>query len=128
MELLFKAGAIAVIGALFSLLLKKNSPETALLLTLAVGCAILYFAMEVITALVDFFVETAAETGLTGAVVSVLLKAAGIAVITKFVVCICDESGQKTAAAAVELTGAALALYTALPLIKSVLDMVDSFL
>lgn len=123
-----KAAALSVVGAVLSLMLRKNTPETALLLTLSVSCVVLYFGLQLLEEITGFFERITAVSGLSGAVISIVLKCAGISVITKFAVGICDEAGQKSVSTGVELVGAASALYTALPLMETVLERITGLL
>lgn len=125
MDIFIKAAAISAVGAILALLIKKENPETALLLTIAAGCIILYFAFDIITNIIDFAENLADTTGLSSAVISIVVKTTGIAILTKLSSDVCRDAGQQSLASAVELTGSAAALYIALPLMKTVFSMID---
>ena len=128
MELLVKASAAAVIGAALALLLRKNSPETALLLSAAAAMAALALALRALRPAVELLRELTEEAGVEPAALSAVLKATGIAVVTRLAADVCRDAGQSASASAVELCGAAGALYVAIPLMKTVLGMVEELL
>ena len=128
MEILLKASAIAVTGGALALVLKKNSPDMALLLTVAVACCTVYLAASLMRDTVGFMTDLTQLTGIPSPAVSAVMKAAGIGVVTRLTADVCKDAGQTAPASAVELTGAAAALFAALPLMKSVLEMIRSLL
>ena len=54
-----------------------------------------------------------------------VLKCVGIGVVTRLSADICRDAGQSAASSAVELCGAACALVTAMPLIRTLLQMIS---
>jgi stage III sporulation protein AD len=128
MELLIKAAVIAVVGAVITLVIKKNSPEMALLLAAALTLLILYFAADAIARLMGF-IETLSDTAeLSPALISIVMKTVGIAILTKLSADVCRDAGQSSVASGLELTGAAAALYVALPLMETVFSMINDLL
>ena len=126
MVILVKIAAVAVAGAILSLVLRKNSPEMALLLTISLALIAISLAFDVITGVTDFL-KTLSETAqISPAVLSIVLKTVGIAIITKLAADVCRDAGQTSVASGVELTGAFSALYISLPLFKTVIGMIDS--
>ena len=95
MELLVKTAAVCVSAALMAGVLKKDSPAMALLIALAAGCV----------------------------VIATCAGALGIGVITRLAADLCRDAGLGTAGSAAELSGAAAALYAALPLMRGVFRM-----
>ncbi|MBQ3405457.1 MAG: stage III sporulation protein AD [Oscillospiraceae bacterium] len=128
MGLILKAVAIALSGAVLGLVIKKHMPDTALLLSLAVCCAVTGLALELISDIVEFVKELFELTELKSAEGGVVLKTVGIAIAAKLGSSICSEAGQAAAAVSVELAGAAAAVYVALPLMRTVIDMVRELL
>ncbi|MBR2831653.1 MAG: stage III sporulation protein AD [Oscillospiraceae bacterium] len=128
MDALMKAAAAAVTGAVLALLLKKHSPETALVLSLAAAVTAVLLALPAVRAAVEFIDELADAAGLEPAVLAAVLKSVGIAVVTRLAADVCRDAGQSASASAVELCGAAGALYVAIPLMKTVLKMVEGLL
>lgn len=128
MDVLLRAAALAVTGAVLGLVLKKNSPEISLLLTVAVSCAVLYLAISLLTDVLDFITGLTELTNVSSTSVSAIMKAVGIGIITRLTADVCKDSGQNAAASSVELAGTAAALFVAMPLMKTVLEMIKSLL
>lgn len=124
MELLIKAAVIGVTGALAALLIKKSNPELALTLSLAVSLLVLGLALRVFSDLSEIVNMLTRMTGLSNALIAPVLKCMGIGIITRLSSELCREAGQLAVASSVELAGAACALYIALPLIRTLLQMI----
>lgn len=128
MELLIKIAAIAVICAVLGLVLRKISPETAILLTMSAACTVLYFAADVLTEISDFLKTFSESVNIAPASISAVLKVTGIAVISKLASDICADAGQKSVSSAIEIFASAASVYVALPIIKTVFQMINSFI
>ncbi len=124
MELLIKAAALGVAGAVLAMLLRKNAPELALTLSIAVCLLAAGMAMEMFAQLRQI-VELARErTGLSPAVVGPVLKCVGIGVVTRLAAELCRDAGQGAVSSAVELCGACCAMVTAIPLLRAMLQLI----
>lgn len=128
MDFLIKGSVIGVVASVIGLMLKKNVPEFALLLTLSAATAILCFAFAVLGDVKEFVLEVAEKGAISSALMSPVLKCAGISVCAKLASDVCKDAGYAASASAVELVASAAALYAALPLMRTVLKMTESFL
>ncbi len=125
MAVLIKIAAIAVVGTVLTLVIRKNSPEMALMLTISLAIVALTLAFDVIKTVTGFLATLAESAGIAPAVLSIVLKTVGISIITKLAADVCRDAGQSSIASGVELTGAFTALYIAIPLFKTVLTMIN---
>lgn len=128
MDVLLKASAVAVIGAVLGLVLKKNSPEISLLLAVAVSCAVLGLAAVLLEDVLGFITTLTKLTEIPSASISAVMKAVGIGIVSRLASDVCKDSGQNAAASSVELAGTASALFVAMPLMETVLEMIKSLL
>jgi stage III sporulation protein AD len=126
MPVLIKVAAIAVTGAVLGLVIKKNSPEMAIMLTISLAMIALYLAFDTIKGVTDFVASMAEAAKISPAILTVVFKTVGISIITKLSADVCRDSGQTSVASGIELTGSFAALYIALPLFKTVMDMIRS--
>jgi stage III sporulation protein AD len=126
MPILIKIAAIAVVGTVLGLVIKKNSPEMALMLTVSLAMAALYLAFDTIRGITDFIRTLADTCDISPEVLSIVFKTVGISIVTKLASDVCKDAGQGSVATGVELTGAVAALYLSLPLFKSVITMISS--
>ena len=84
--------------------------------------------MELFSSLADIVELAETETGLSSAVVAPVMKCVGIGVVTRLSADLCKDAGQESVSSAVELCGAACAMLTAMPLIRTLLQMIGDML
>ncbi len=128
MELLIKTAAVCVPAALIAGALKKDSPVMAMLIALAAVCVIVFSSLGAIREAADFVRDVAEEANISNAVLAVLLKTVGIALIARIASDLCKDAGLGAAASASELAGTAAALYTALPVMRGVFHMIKELI
>ena len=128
MEILLRAAGIAAAGMVLAVLLKKQTPELGMLLALFVSCAVLTLCLGILGDIFDFLRDVASLTGLSDGLVVPVIKAAGVAVLTKISADICRDAKESGIAAGVETVGAVVGLYMVLPLFRNLLDMVRPLL
>ena len=123
MELVIKASAICLVSALTALLLRRSTPELALLLSLAATAAVMGWAFSVARDVSTLWLELLERTQLNNALFLPLGKIIAISLITRLGSDICQDSGQKALSSAVELTGTVAALAAALPLFTEAMNI-----
>ncbi len=128
MDFLIKGSVIGIVASVVGLMLKKNVPEFALLLTMSAAAAILGFAIAILGDIKDFVFEISEKGAVSSALLSPVIKCVGISVCSKLASDICKDAGYAASASAVELVASVGALYAALPLMRTVLKMTESFL
>lgn len=123
-----KAAAVCLIGTVLAAVLKRKTPELALLvsltLVLVVGTVLLRGIAEILT-LIEQIMNTG---GLPRQIFQPLLKTVGIAVVSRLGSDLCKDAGESAAAAAMESVGAVAAVVVALPLFEIVWSMLRSML
>ena len=128
MTILMKAAAVAVAGAIIAMLLKRSAPELGLALTIAVSILAAGMGAGLLGDLGEVLETAQEQTGLSGAVVGPVYKCVGIGVVTRLTADICKDAGQGAASSAVELCGTVCALTAALPLVRTLLQMIGETL
>jgi stage III sporulation protein AD len=128
MELVIKSAGISITAAVICLLLRKTNAEFVPLLALAAVGAVIFMAADVISQIVDFVSDLSELSELSPTVISIVLKTVAISVITKIGTDICADAGQSAVSSCLELAGTLTAVYVALPLMRSVITMVQSLL
>ena len=78
-----KLAAVAVTAAVLSGVLRKNTPELALLLVLAAGLWMLALAAGALGAAVALMEELAARAGLADALLEPVLKVVALSILTR---------------------------------------------
>ena len=128
MEAMAKLAAVGVTAVVLSAVLRKNTPELALLLALAAGLWMLAMAAEGMGAAVALMEELAEQAGLSEVLLEPVVKTVALSILTRLTVEICRSAGEGGVAAFVETAGAVLALLAALPLIRAVAQMMGELL
>lgn len=128
MEDMLKVAAVGVAAALCAVVVRKNVRELGLALALAAGAMILAFALGAVGSVRAFMERLGDLAGLSPAVLEPVMKTVGIALVTKLAAEVCRDAGEGGIASAVEIAGAVLALFVALPLLEAVLDTVTGLL
>ena len=128
MEAMAKLAAVGVTAVVLSAVLKKNTPELALLLALAAGLWMLALAAEGLGAAVALMEELADQAGLSEALLEPVVKTVALSILTRLTVEICRSAGEGGVAAFVETAGTALALLAALPLVRAVAQLMGELL
>lgn len=126
MEIL-KLAALCAVCVLPVVLLRRQSPEQALLLTLAVLAVVLARCLTLTVPLIAEIQELFQQAGIELAYVSILLRTTAAALVTRFCADLCKDGGSQALASAVEMAGAAAALAIALPLLRAVVDLLMGY-
>lgn len=122
MELLRLMGLCALC-LLPVLVLRKNAPEQALLLVLAIGAVVLARILALTAPLLEQLRTLFDQAGVDSSHVSILLRTVAAALVSRLCGDLCRDSGSQTLGTVVELAGAAAALLIALPLLEAVTGM-----
>jgi len=122
MELL-KLAALCAVCVLPVTLLRKKTPEQALLLTIAILAVVLARCLRAGAPLLAEIRSLFDRAGIETAYVSILLRTLAAALVTRSCADLCKDGGSQVLASAVETAGAVASLAIALPLLKAVVDL-----
>ena len=128
MEQVIQVAGLCVVGTLLALVVKRGSPETALLVTLAVVVVVLVFLADAMGELVEFLKELGAQSGVSPDLFIPLYKTIGIALVVKVAGNLCKDVGESALASMVETAGTVCALLVALPLLRAVLSLLQELM
>lgn len=123
MELSIQAAVLCITAALLALVVRRGSPEAALLLTLGAAVVVLLSLAGSLGLLVDFLGRLVEESGLSRELFIPLYKTVGIALVVKLGGSLCRDAGESALSSVVETAGAVCALIAALPLLRAVLAL-----
>ncbi len=119
---------IALTAAILSLTLKPYQPVFALLTALTAGLCLLFAAVQPLMELADAASRLAAQAGIAVSTYLPVLKAVGIASVTRIAGAVCKDAGQGALAVKLELLGGIAALTACFPLFTDMLALVGSIL
>ena len=127
--LIIKIAALVLAGGLLVLVLKKEQPAFAFLVSVCGAGAVLVLTFRQISPLLELIETLTAGTLFAdGQGIGCVLQVLGISLVAQFSADLCRESGMGAAANAVELCGRMLAMLQALPLLQSLVGSLSSFL
>ena len=123
-----KYAALAVVGAILCLLTRKEAATFGTLVSVSVvlilAAAVLTFLRPVMT-----FAQSLKElSGLGSGVMVPVVKAMGIGFLTEIGKNICSDAGESAISGALGLLGGVAGIYVLLPLMESVLELIQRIL
>ena len=119
--------ALAVFAAVCGALIKKGNPEIALLFSIGAAVLVFLYVLPQTESLAET-IGMLAEASEMSEALQVLLKALGIVLVGRIAAGICRDAGESALASGVEFADKAAVLLTALPLLQSLLAIVQEVL
>ena len=99
-----------------------------MLVGLMVLVAIAALALELLKPVLDFMRMVQERAGLSESVMAPVIKTMAIGLLAETGKNICEDAGEKTIGSALEFSAGIAALYVMLPLLQSVLDLLERIL
>lgn len=128
METFFQAAVLVVVGVILCLSLGKERKETAVLLSLAICAMAALTAGAFLSPVLDFLRELSGLARLDSSVLTILLKVLGIGLVSQLAQLICVDSGNDAMGKALQILTGVVTLWLALPLFRSLLELVRDVL
>lgn len=120
--------AAVLIGLVLSLVLGRNGGEIRILLTLAVCVMVCFGAMTFLEPVTELISQLRRLGSIHDQTVSVLLKAAGIGLISELAGLLCADAGEQAMGKAVQILGTAAVLWLSIPLFQQILTIIEEVL
>ncbi len=120
--------AAALIGLILTLVVGRQSRDMSLLLSLAVCVLLCLGAMEFLQPVTELLGELRRLGDLDGGAVSILLKCAGIGILSEVAGLLCADCGEGAMGKALQICSNAAILWLSLPLLRQVLTMIGEVL
>ncbi len=124
------AGAVQAVGAvliavILCTVLRRDAKETAVLLSVLVCGMVLLGAVSYLKPVIAFLNTLQSTVHVSSDLFQILLKAVGIGLISELVGLICNDCGNAAMGRAVEIMASAVILWLSLPLLTSLLELVQ---
>lgn len=120
--------ALCMGAALFSASLRMHRPELAALFSLAVGVVALWMLREPFAGIVAAVRQLAESSMDGGQTAGVVLRAAGITVLSELGVQVCCDSGESAMAGRIRLAARVILVGMALPIVGEIFESISSLL
>ena len=123
MDTVIKISVLSILVSTVILTIKKQSPQIATILGISVIVLVFGLVGGAFTTITGFIQDVAAIAGIAPQVLSALMKAVGIAIVTKIAADIARDCGESGIASTVELAGTVIALTFTLPVFMVLIKM-----
>ena len=120
-----KIAGVALLAALLASVMDKRDHALAVCLGLLACVMALLGCIQSVQPTVRFFEKLSEISGLGGGYLEPLVKTAGIGIVTQITCAVCADCGQNALAKIAELCGTVAAVCMTLPLLQSVLDLIQ---
>lgn len=128
MDGFWQGTALALIGAVLALVLGKRSENMAMLVMIAAVCMVSAMAISYLKPAMELIDKLRDIGKLDNEMLSALLKAVGIGLVTELATVICSDAGMGSVGKALQMLGAAVILWLALPLVEQLLELLQDVL
>jgi stage III sporulation protein AD len=125
MDMIVICGA-AIMTAVLAVMLRQQSPHSALLLSLASGAVIILSILKNVPDLLSGVQAILSDSDLDTQSIAILLKVVGICFVTEFTCDCVTEAGLLSLSTNISFAGKILVLFTALPLFQNILTIITS--
>jgi len=121
---IFQIVAIGIVGGILAIMLKKDNPTFAVMVSLAVTVLIFILLMPPLAGLISLIASITGHLSTGQEYVLVVVQIIGIAYVSEFGAQICNDAGEGSIAAKIELAGKVLIMGIAAPIIISLVETV----
>lgn len=128
MEGFLQAFAAVLLAVILGLVLAKQSKDWAVLLTTGVSCMVLAVGAVYLQPVLDFVRELQTLSGLDPQMLTVVLKAVGIGLISEIAALICLDAGNAALGKGIQILASVTVLWLSLPLMRALLELVQKIL
>lgn len=128
MDGFWKAAAGILMAVILVLAVEKQERPIALMLTMAVCVMTAVTALSILEPVLDLLAHLEAMAQLPTGGLDVLIKTAGIGMVTEILGMICQDSGNASLARMVQLLGTAVILFLAIPVVESLMELLGHIL
>ena len=128
MSEIFKLIGVGFITAISAAILKSSKPELSFAVTVTGVIVILLYLADMMENTLGVFNSVAQMTGVENGLLKILLKIVGVGYLTEFGAGILNDFGSSTMADKVALGGKIAIIALSLPVVESLLTLIQGFL
>jgi len=125
---IMKIIGVAFVTSLTAILLRLTKPELSFAVTMTGIIVILLFIVDAMKGVLSVFSTIAQTTGVENGLIKILLKIVGVGYLTEFGAGVLNDFGSSSIADKVVLAGKLTILMLSLPILESLLHLVQGFL
>jgi len=128
MELFWKATAGILIATVLIITVEKQEKDLSLLLSMTVSVMTVFAGLTYLKPVITFLYQLEDLGDLGSDILDILLKATGIGLVSELAAGICRDGGNSALAHAVKLLGAMTMLSLSLPILETLIEMIQMIL
>ena len=128
MGIYLKACAAVLLSVVMILIVGKSSKDFALVLTVMICCMVAMAAMEYMQPILEFLSKIENIGSLDHNMIRILLKVAGIGLISEICSLVCADSGNASLGKVMKLMGSSVMIWLSLPLYAMLIELLQRIL
>ena len=128
MDVFLKISGVILVTVILYLTVSKQNKDISMLITIAGTCLVLISAITFLNPIIDFVNKIKTAAGLDDDLISVILKAVGIGIITEITCLICTDSGNASLGKSMSILSSAVIIWMSLPIFEQLLELLDQVL
>lgn len=123
-----KIVGVGLIAIVIITILKQYKPEFSVYISLLTGVIILSLVLGKVQGIIEIIKNLSEKTALNNEFLILLLKVTGIAILTEYIVSVCNDSGENAIANKIDLGGKIIIMSLSIPIISGLLDTIIKIL
>ena len=116
----------AIVTAVLAVMLRSQSPHSAMLLSVAAGVIIILSLLKNLPGTLSGIQSVLSDGGIDTADIAILLKVMGICFVTEFTCDCVTEAGLLSLSTIISFAGKILVLLTSLPLFQNIISVITT--
>ncbi len=124
----WKAVAVVLVAVILGVFLQQQRKEIGLLLIILVCAMVSILAVSYLKPVISFLQKLQGLGNLDPQMLSIMLKATGIGLITQISSAICQDSGNGTLAKGLQILGSSVVVWMSLPLWEELIALLQKLL
>lgn len=125
---ILQIAAIAIGGVIMAAIVKSFKPELALYVVLATVIVIFLMALDKLTAVFQFLETVYDQMSYGKEFFPIIIKVLVVAYLADFTSQLCKDAGESAIGGKVELAGKIIIFYLSMPILFSILELINSIL
>lgn len=128
MNVFLKAVAGILTAVILWLCVNKDNKGVSVLLTLAVCTMVILVSAVFLQPIIEFIHKLQAAAELDENLLSVVLKAVGIGLLTELTMTICKDAGNETMGKSLQILSSAVVIWLSIPVFERLIALLDNIL
>lgn len=117
---------VAIVTAVLAVMLRSQSPHSAMLLSVAAGAIIILSLLKNLPETISGIQSILSDSGINTTDIAILLKVMGICFVTEFTCDCVTEAGLLSLSTNISFAGKILVLLTSLPLFQNIITVITT--